>query len=248
MARASAATENASPEPSSSEGAEGEPLHAVIPPVDAEHLAGAVEALVLSCDRPVTAQKLAQALGLEAVGASKAIEQAVAALNDQYRHTGRSFRIEAVAGGYRALTAPEYAPVLAAMHGLRESQNLSRAAIESLAIIAYRQPITRANIEAIRGVASGEVLRSLLDKRLIDITGRAEELGRPMLYGTSRRFLELFGLASIKDLPAATDFAPASEPRPASAKQRSTAARPAPIEPSEDSQAPSDDATEPPSE
>lgn len=232
MARASAATENASP--SAGQPAEqADALQAVIPPVGADHLPGAVEALVLSCDCPVTAQKLAQALGIEAVGASKAIEQAVGALNEQYRQSGRSFRIEAVAGGYRALTVPEYAPVLAAMHGLRESQNLSRAAIESLAIIAYRQPITRANIEAIRGVASGEVLRSLLDKRLIDITGRAEELGRPMLYGTSRRFLELFGLASIKDLPAATDFAPAAEPRPAPAKQRAAvmpAEAPAPSE------------------
>lgn len=214
MAKAPAATENATPAASPGDARDSQSLAPVIPPVGEEHLAGAVEALVLSCDKPVAAQKLAQALGLEPLGAARVIQQAVEALNEQYRQSGRSFRIEAVAGGYRALTTPEYAPVLAAMHGLRESQNLSRAAIESLAIIAYRQPITRANIEAIRGVASGEVLRSLLEKRLIDITGRAEELGRPMLYGTSRRFLELFGLASIKDLPAATDFAPVSEPKP----------------------------------
>lgn len=239
MARASAATENASTPPSPGATGAGEPLEAIIPPVASEHLAGAVEALVLSCDRPVTAQKLAAALGLEPVGASKAIERAVETLNEQYRQTGRSFRIEAVAGGYRALTAPEYAPVLAAMHGLRESQNLSRAAVESLAIIAYRQPITRANIEAIRGVASGEVLRSLLEKRLIDITGRAEELGRPMLYGTSRRFLEHFGLASIKDLPAATDFAPAAEPKAAPVQARAKATAKPDAETPDEPQAPS---------
>lgn len=240
MARASAATENASTPPSPQAAGGEESLEAVIPPVSADHLPGAVEALVLSCDRPVTAQKLAAALGLEPVGASKAIERAVEVLNEQYRQTGRSFRIEAVAGGYRALTAPEYAPVLAAMHGLRETQNLSRAAVETLAIIAYRQPITRANIEAIRGVASGEVLRSLLEKRLIDITGRAEELGRPMLYGTSRRFLEHFGLASIKDLPAATDFAPAAEPKPTPEKARAKAAAKPDAETPDDAQAPSD--------
>src|SRR5690606_19235294 len=117
---------------------------------------------------------------------------------------------------------------LAALHGLKESHSLSRAAIETLSIIAYRQPVTRATLEAIRGVACGEVLRSLLEKRLIDITGRAEELGRPMLYGTSRRFLEVFGLASIKDLPTPTDFAPA--PEPASPKSASPAS-PATAEP-----------------
>lgn len=195
----------------------------VIPPVPESRLAAAVEALVLSSDRPIAAARLAQALGIEAEssgggrggaggGGAKAVTRAVEGLNAEYARTGRSFRIESVAGGYRAITMPEYAPVLAALHGLRESQSLSRAALETLAIIAYRQPITRADIESIRGVASGEILRSLLDKRLIDITGRAEELGRPMLYGTTRRFLESFGLASLKDLPAPTDFAPADPP------------------------------------
>jgi segregation and condensation protein B len=94
------------------------------------------------------------------------------------------------------------------LHGIKEQQSLSRAALETLAIIAYRQPITRADLEAIRGVACGEVLRSILEKKLIDIVGRAEELGRPMLYGTTKRFLESFGLASIKDLPNHQDFAP----------------------------------------
>ncbi len=190
--------------------ADFEPL---LPPVPDSRLTSAVEALVLSSDRPLSAARLAQALGLDPTNASKSIAHAIDSLNADYAKTGRSFRIESVAGGYRALSLPDFAPILAALHGLRDSQSLSRAALETLAIIAYRQPITRAVVESIRGVASGEILRSLLDKQLIDITGRAEELGRPMLYGTSRRFLESFGLASIKDLPAPTDFAPTSDPK-----------------------------------
>ena len=99
------------------------------------------------------------------------------------------------------MVAPEFGSVVAAFDRNRQSTKLSRASIETLSIIAYRQPITRAQIEAIRGVACGEVLRSLLDRKLIVIKGRAEEIGRPMLYGTTAQFLELFGLASLRDLP-----------------------------------------------
>jgi segregation and condensation protein B len=134
------------------------------------------------------------------------IDAAVADLNRQYEATGRAFRIEAVAGGYRIMTLPVLAPVLAAYHKTRASSRLSRAAIETLAVIAYKQPITRAHLEAIRGVSCGEVLRSLLDRRLITIKGRAEELGRPILYGTTKEFLDAFGLASLKDLPSAAEL------------------------------------------
>ena len=120
---------------------------------------------------------------------------------------GRAFRIEPVSGGFRLMTRPEHAPVIAAMHRARASTRLSRASLETLAIIAYRQPMTRAELESIRGVACGEVLRSLLDRRMIKIAGRAEELGRPMLYGTTPQFLDAFGLASIKDLPKPEELA-----------------------------------------
>ncbi len=130
------------------------------------------------------------------------IAAAVASLNADYERTGRSFRIEALSGGYRLMTLPQFRAPIAALQGLALSNKLSRPAIETLAIIAYRQPITRAQLEAIRGVACGEVLRSLLDRRLITIAGRSEELGRPILYATTRAFLEAFGLASLKDLPA----------------------------------------------
>jgi segregation and condensation protein B len=104
------------------------------------------------------------------------------------------------------MTLPAMAPVLAAFHKARASNRLSRAAVETLAIIAYKQPLTRAHLESIRGVACGEVLRSLLERRMITIKGRAEELGRPMLYGTTKEFLDAFGLASLKDLPSATEL------------------------------------------
>jgi segregation and condensation protein B len=104
------------------------------------------------------------------------------------------------------MTLPEFAEVVGAFHKERASAKLSKAAIETLSVIAYRQPITRADLEAIRGVACGEVLRTLIDKRLVTIAGRAEELGRPMLYGTTKEFLDNFGLASLKDLPPSSEF------------------------------------------
>lgn len=171
----------------------------------------AIEAVLLAVDKPLPAPRIAEALGLDRSGVAE-VRQAIHALNEHYEHAGRSFRIEAVAGGYRIMTLPEYAPAVAAIRGMRESQRLSRAAIETLAIVAYKQPITRVQIEGIRGVATGEVLRTLLEKRLITISGRAEELGRPMLYATSKHFLEVFGLASIKDLPPVGDLFPGMSP------------------------------------
>ena len=188
--------------------ASSSPSRTVAPPPP-ERLAATIEALILSSDRPLSSSKLVAALGLEEAGSGGSIKQALAELNSQYEAQGRSFRIEQVAGGLRAVALPEFAEHLTALHGVRESQSLSKPAVETLAIIAYRQPVTRASLEAIRGVNCGEVLRSLMEKRLVDITGRAEEPGRPMLYGTTKRFLECFGLSSLKDLPNHTDFAPA---------------------------------------
>jgi len=99
------------------------------------------------------------------------------------------------------MTLPTYADVLDALHKKRSESKLSPAALETLAIIAYKQPVLRAEVESIRGAASGEVIRSLMERHLIKIVGRAEEIGRPMLYGTTKTFLEVFGLSNIKDLP-----------------------------------------------
>jgi len=159
-----------------------------------------IEAILIAADRPVSLPRLRETLALDD-DATDALKGAIDELNHLYDQTDRAFRIEHVAGGYRFMTRPDHAGDVAALRGPRDANRLSRAALETLAIVAYRQPITRAQIEAIRGVATGEVLRTLLEARLIAITARAEELGRPMLYGTTRQFLETFGLASVKDLP-----------------------------------------------
>lgn len=170
---------------------------------DAAEIARQVEAVLLTVDRPITAGRIAETLELDA---SKPVTDAIDQLNAFYQTHDRSFRIEQVANGYQVLTLPRFGPVLSRLHKTRQSNKLSPAQIETLTIVAYRQPILRADIEAIRGAASGEVLRALMDRNLIKITGRADEPGRPMLYGTTRQFLEVFGLSSLKDLPKAEEL------------------------------------------
>jgi segregation and condensation protein B len=137
--------------------------------------------------------------------ATKPVRQAIKDLNAQYEESHRSFRVEQVAGGYQLLTLPEFGEHLQKLHQREVDAKLTKAALETLASIAYKQPILRADIEAIRGVACGETIRSLMEKRLVNIAGRAEEPGRPILYGTTKRFLEVFGLNSLKDLPQSED-------------------------------------------
>jgi segregation and condensation protein B len=161
-----------------------------------------LEALLFSTHHPLTAGRLAELLDLES---TKPIRRAIKDLNEQYISADRSFRIEQVAGGYQMLTLPEFGDVLKLLHQREVDAKLTKAALETLAIIAYKQPILRADIEAIRGVACGETIRSLMEKHLVKIAGRAEIPGRPILYGTTKRFLELFGLNSLKDLPQGED-------------------------------------------
>jgi segregation and condensation protein B len=168
-----------------------------------EHVAepangGALEALLLSTHSPLTAGRLAELLG---VTGTKTVRAAIKELNAQYESGGRSFRIEQVAGGFQMLTLPEFGEYLKKLHQKEIDAKLTKAALETLAIIAYKQPILRADVESIRGVACGETIRSLMEKHLVKIAGRAEEPGRPILYGTTKRFLELFGLNTLKDLP-----------------------------------------------
>ena len=165
---------------------------------DIEVNLGLLEALLFSTHHPLTAGKLGELLDLRV---TKPIRNAIKALNAQYEETGRSFRVEQVAGGYQLLTLPEFGDTLKKFHQREIDAKLTKAALETLAIIAYKQPILRVDVEAIRGVACGETIRSLMEKHLVKIAGRAEEPGRPILYGTTKRFLELFGLNSLKDLP-----------------------------------------------
>ena len=167
-----------------------------------------IEAVLMTVDRPLGDRALAEA------AAVKSVEEGIAELNEAYEATGRTFRIVRIASGWQVMTMPESAPILVRLHAQRQQSRLSPAAMETLSIIAYRQPVMRAEIEAIRGVACGEVLRGLLDRRFVRIAGRAEELGRPMLYGTTREFLRVFGLSGIDDLPEVEGLKRTSSNRP----------------------------------
>jgi len=171
--------------------------------IEDQAVAGHVEAVLMTVDRPIPAAKIAETLGVDS---AKPVSAAIEQLNEQYEQTGRSFRIEKVANGFQILTLPQFKDSLAKLHRTRADSKLSPAAMETLAIIAYKQPVLRVDIETIRGVACGEVLRSLMDRNLVKIVGRADEIGRPMLYGTTKFFLEVFGLSSLKDLPKAEEL------------------------------------------
>jgi len=156
-----------------------------------------VEALVLGAPEPVSAQKMAEVVpGLDAEDAGALVVE----LGREYEEQGRAFEIWEVAGGYQLRTRPEYASYLRLLHRERPLR-LSRAALETLAVVAYRQPVTRAEVEAVRGVEADAVLKNLLERQLVRIAGHREVPGRPMLYGTTRRFLEVFGLGELEDLP-----------------------------------------------
>jgi segregation and condensation protein B len=163
----------------------------------------ALEALLFSTQHPLTAGRLGELLDCSS---TRPVRRAIKALNEQYEQSGRAFRVEQVAGGYQLLTLPQFNDQVNKLHQKEHDAKLTKAALETLAIIAYKQPILRAEIESIRGVACGETIRSLMEKHLVKIAGRAEEPGRPILYGTTKRFLELFGLNSLKDLPQAGEL------------------------------------------
>ena len=168
-----------------------------------DETAATVEAILFSTDTPITAAKIIQVAELDS---KRQVTDAVDLLNARYEESGSAFRIETIAGGYRLQTLEAYHQVLSRLFKAKSESKLSQPAMETLSIVAYRQPVLRADIEAIRGVACGEVLRGLMEKLLIKIVGRAEVIGRPMLYGTTRRFLEVFGLAGLNDLPRADEL------------------------------------------
>lgn len=169
-----------------------------------------IEAVLFASDEPVSINKLASVVET----GSRQVRQYMKDLNKKYRENGISFRIEKIAGGYQMMTLPEYNNWLRKLIKARSDNKLSSAAMETLAIISYKQPIIRADVESIRGVSSGEMIRNLMSKGLVKITGRAEMLGRPMLYGTTKKFLEVFGLNSLKDLPKIEELKKPTEKSP----------------------------------
>jgi len=162
-----------------------------------------IEALIMASSEPLPARKIAELVD----GFSPArVGQAVASLNSRYMESGNSFRIREIAGGYQIYIVPEYAGFVQELFSRRRKLRLTRAALETLAIVAYRQPVTRVDIEQIRGVASDGVLHNLVEKNMITIRGRAETVGKPLQYGTTDEFLKFFGLNSLDDLPKMSEI------------------------------------------
>ncbi len=164
-----------------------------------------IEALIFSSDEPLEGKLIIDAIkgldGSEISIGPDDIENVVDALNTKYNEDGRSFNIVRLAGGYIFATKPEYAKYLGYLASEKSKRRLSAASLETLAIIAYKQPITKPEIESIRGVNSDSIIGTLLEKSLITITGRAEKIGRPLLYATTDEFLKYFGLNRLSDLP-----------------------------------------------
>ncbi len=163
-----------------------------------------IEAVLFAADVPVEPSVLRDvAEGLDD-GELLAI---IDILNNEYERNGRTFRIVEVAGGYQFETLARYGSFVERLYKRRSRPKLSRAALETLAIVAYKQPISRVEIEALRGVDSDGSLRTLINRELVETVGRAETVGKPLLFGTTREFLRYFGLNDIKDLPGADELA-----------------------------------------
>jgi len=157
-----------------------------------------VEAILTASDTSVTTGKLAELVGGKT--GAKEVRRYIDDLNEVYVKTGRAFRISEVAGGFQYSVHHEFAPWIRRLFQERPAR-LSQAALEALSIVAFKQPITKAEVEHIRGVASDGVLRHLIEKGLVRIAGRSDGVGRPLLYGTARDFLKFFGLKTLADLP-----------------------------------------------
>ena len=167
-------------------------------------LAQVAEAVIFAADDPVPADRIAAVFAEvtgEAAPDAAAVGAAVEHLNETYTAHHHALRVEVWAGGFRMATVPALAPFVKALFAQDRAQRLSRSLMETLAIVAYKQPTTRPEIEHVRGVSADYAVRKLLEMGFVDVQGRADSLGRPLLYGTTSHFLEQFGLADLDDLP-----------------------------------------------
>ncbi len=171
-------------------------------PEDAPALWAVVEAVLFTAGDPLSLSDLTAICEAD----EPSIREALTALQVEYRTARHGLQFVEVAGGYQLTTRPEYAAWVSRLHRLIREVRLTRPALETLAIIAYRQPLTRAEIEVIRGVDCAGVLRTLLERRLAKIAGRKAAVGRPLLYGTTREFLQCFGLKDLSELPTLQEF------------------------------------------
>jgi segregation and condensation protein B len=159
-----------------------------------------VEAALIAADEPLTARRLTTVAGLADATEARRLAARLQAL---YEQDGSAFQVEELAGGWQLLTKPEYHPWLSRLRRAGAEARLTPAMREALTIVAYRQPVTRADLEAVRGVQSGDVLRQLMERGLVRMAGRDDSLGRPQVYGTTKKFLQAFGLKNIRELPPA---------------------------------------------
>ncbi len=171
------------------------------PPPD--RLEGAIEAVLLVAGDVVKLERLRDLLGLASV---LPLREALDSIRARWEAAGLAFELELVGGGVRVVTRPEVAEYVGRLVRRPVSDKLSRALLETLCIVAYKQPVGRAEVERIRGVQAGEGLRQLLDRQLLKVVGRSDQPGRPLLYGTTQQFLTAFGLDDLKDLPAPADL------------------------------------------
>ncbi len=216
-----------------------------------ENLKHIVESLLFVTDDPLSVDKIRNALG---IAEAAPVREALRELAAEYEVRGGGFYLNQVAGGYQLRTRPEYREWIKRLVQPR-AHRLSRAALETLAIVAYKQPIIRSDIEHIRGVDSGGILRTLLERKLIRVMGRREIPGRPLIYGTTKLFLEVFGLKSLQDLPTPKEIEefeekplpespPAGEAAGGDAEGEEAAPPQAPPEPAQTPEPPEDTGTD----
>lgn len=172
--------------------------------VDGTRLTSVIEALIFASPEPIAWEKISaiikeseEELNLD----ERVVKEIIGQLNNRYEENGLSFRIDRTGGGYIFITQPRYHPWLSIFQHENAYRRLSQPAIETLAIVAYRQPITKPEVDSIRGVDSGYILRQLMEKMLIKVSGRADSVGKPLLYKTTDHFLKHFGINSVDELP-----------------------------------------------
>ncbi len=171
--------------------------------MEENNLKSAVEALIFASEKPITIEQIKNVLGdIDILG----VNNIIAELKNDYQAQNRGLRVVEIAGGFQMITSSNFAPFLKKLFKNRYNDKLSKPALETLAIIAYKQPLTKSEIELMRNVTIAGVMKNLIDKNLIRICGRKKIPGRPFVFGTTREFLEHFGLKSLQDLPKMEDF------------------------------------------
>ncbi|MGB3799683.1 MAG: SMC-Scp complex subunit ScpB [Lewinella sp.] len=167
-----------------------------------------IEALIFAAPQPISLEELRSVLR-ESVGAEfndESLLEGITELRQRYDHAEHSFEVVAIAGGYQFMTKGAYHQTIGTHLRQQSTKKLSRSALETLSIIAYKQPVTRSDLEKIRGVSCDYAIQKLLEKELVTITGRAESVGKPLLYGVTEKFMDYFGIRSMNDLPQPKEF------------------------------------------